>query len=351
MGASVGTSAGHATGLLPGEASSALPPKLNSCGLRLLARFIGGVLTGAADRSAGRELGPGRSAVRCRLGTLLTAPLDPRKRRPHDRGQGRRRIRRMKGTSMLRYSSAAVVGVAALLLYPADSLASGGTSIASAPTLAYGLLEAGGGSQSEFWRMPVTSGDRVTFDIDNELDQDLDFRLRPPTTTDYTVRQNLEDGLGPISKGKTEVSWLAPFSGDAVLWITNWRDSPERMGSYTFTATVTHAAHMTISAPVLARHGTTVTTRATVTSPAGTPEGACLIQGTEAQLQAGQCAAQVRLSVRGRTQKLRASFVPADGWQAASASRTIRLAGTTPVDHPRRRHRAHRPRHSMRRPG
>jgi hypothetical protein len=94
---------------------------------------------------------------------------------------------------------------------------------------------------------------------------------------------------------------------------------------YSFTATVTHATSLQVSAPALARRGSSVTVRASVSSPAGTPAGSCLIQKQIAPVAAGQCARRVRLG-RGFRQTIGVGFVGNDGWQAASAHRTIRLA-------------------------
>ena len=213
--------------------------------------------------------------------------------------------------------------LAALLLTPGASLAAGGTSIATAPTISYGALEAGGGVEDEFWRMPVSAGDIVTFDIEEGTGGGIDFRLLSPSINDYTVHQHNEDGLDPTG-GKSQETWRSPFTGIGTLWVVNWRDGSGNLENFTFIATLTHATSLAISAPSLARRGSTITVHARVSSPAGTPEGACLISGEEATLSAGVCSKRVRLR-NGTKQTIHVSFVPNDGWQAASSNRTIHL--------------------------
>jgi hypothetical protein len=226
----------------------------------------------------------------------------------------------------MRRAVALAAATSALLALPAVSLASGGSSIATAPMLNYGSVEAGGGVTNEFWRLPVTQGDHLTFDIDGGTDtnQLFDFIPLDPSVTDYTAREHDGDYLEPIRDGKTQRTWTAPFTGTGTLWVMS-AIQPLPVYPYTFTATVTHATTLVISAPTLARRGTAITVRGSVRSPAGTPEGSCLIAGRAAPVTDGQCTAHLRLG-RGRHQGIHVSFVPDEGWQAASASHTIRLA-------------------------
>ncbi|MGH3439574.1 MAG: hypothetical protein ACRDRN_24345 [Sciscionella sp.] len=243
---------------------------------------------------------------------------------------------------MTRYLSV-LAGLLVLLAAPTASLASGGDSIADAPTLVYGQVTAGGGLREEFWRMQLYESDRVTFTADLGVEgqilggtQEYGFTLYAPSVTDYNIRSaSAATEAAPIG-GKNEFVLKSPFSGLGTLDVCQgnleadnscgewWDLDPEAL-PYSFTATISHATTLTVSTPSLARRGSRVTVRARVQSPAGTPEGACLIHGAEAPLDDGQCAKRIRLG-RGSRQTVRVAFVPNQGWQGASAHRTILLA-------------------------
>jgi hypothetical protein len=241
---------------------------------------------------------------------------------------------------MSRYSLAVVVALAVVVLCPAASLASGGSSIASAPTLVYGQLENGGGTHDEYWHLQTYAGDKLTMDIDFGSNNLGTIDVWAPAVTDYTIKQaqaywsKVSDGY---ELGKFQFHITSPFTGLNTMAICarNGGDcNPATSGGintyiltepFSFTITDAHQTSLAITAPRLARRGATITVRAAVRSSAGTPEGACLIQGAEAPLAAGQCSKRVRLG-HGRRQTIRVSFVPDDGWQPTSGRRTIRLA-------------------------
>jgi hypothetical protein len=74
------------------------------------------------------------------------------------------------------------------------------------------------------------------------------------------------------------------------------------------------------------RFRSTITVRATISSPAGVPQGNCLIQNQLVPLKDGHCSQRLRLG-RGRKQTVGVSFVPEDGWLGAEGHRNIRLVG------------------------
>jgi hypothetical protein len=230
-------------------------------------------------------------------------------------------------------ASAVAVALAAgaLVLVPSAATAAGGNSIAAAVPITYGQEEVGGGQgYGEFWRMPVTMGDLVTFDVDVATDGSdswTDFRPLPPATNDYTLSSDTDDGLGEMP-GKHQLTWTAPSSGDWILWVSLWRNFNNDNGGpspYTFIATIAHATTLKLTAPTLAKRGSTVTVRGTVTSPAGVPQGSCLIAGHPAPVSsAGICFGHVRVGTTSRS-VVSVSFVANDGWQDATAKRSIRL--------------------------
>jgi len=230
---------------------------------------------------------------------------------------------------MTRRVLAILASLTALLIAPAASFASAREPIAEAPTIQYGAVEAGGGQIGcEYWRLATYVGDQVTFrwqDIEGEYGPNVN--LYSPATEDATIRSATPVASHATQGGANLLEFTAPFTGLAVLQVmanTSCFDI-DRIATYTFTATVTHAVSLAIAAPVLARPHSLVTISATIHSVAGTPEGACLIQDTEAVLTDGRCSRRIRLGRAGR-QTVRVSFVPSGGWQEASGSRHIRLA-------------------------
>lgn len=237
----------------------------------------------------------------------------------------------------------AAVAVALALALAPGAAASGGTSIADAPTLALGQVTAGGGQQQEFWRAALYSGDQITFlaDLTGPEFKNYAFTLYDPSVTDYSLR-NAEAANELIATfGKNQLFLSSPFTGLGTLDICEGailatkpcgqaaadfvQNLEAQADPYSFTATITHATNLVIAAPTIARQGSSVMVRATVRSPAGVPQGNCLIQRHLEPLVAGQCSRRLRLG-HGRRLSVRVAFVPDDGWQARSGHRTIRIA-------------------------
>jgi hypothetical protein len=230
---------------------------------------------------------------------------------------------------MNRCALAVLASLIALLIVPALSFAGTADPIAEAPTIQYGALEAGGGQIGcEYWRLQTYTGDRVSLrwqDIEGEYGPRVN--LYSPAVEDATIRSATAVASDEAQSGANLLQFTAPFSGLATLQVMANTSCYEydRIATYTFTASVTHAVNLAISAPILARPESRVSVSAVVQSPAGTPEGACLIQGAQTPLTGGHCTRRVRLGRSGR-QTVRVAFVPGDGWQEASGSRHIRLA-------------------------
>lgn len=242
-----------------------------------------------------------------------------------------------------RISHALTAALAVALALPVAAQASGGASIAEAPSLTYGQLEGGGGLAQEFWRLPLYTGDQVTFTVDVAEREYRDFELYAPATTDYSLSNAQSVSRKVLEGGKREFKLTSPFTGLGVLEVLP--GSHYEADPYTFTATVSHATTLAVTAPRLARKGSTVTVHATVQSPAGVPEGNCLIDGTSTPLASGGCSASVHLP-QARRDAVRVSFLGSDGWQNASSDRSIRLLPARP--HRRRWHRNHHARRARR---
>jgi hypothetical protein len=232
--------------------------------------------------------------------------------------------------------------ISLVLLLPGSAQASGGGSIATAPMLGLGQVTAGGGLQQEFWRVALYSGDRITFlaDLSGPVFKNYAFTLYPPTVTDYNLRSADAANELIATNGKNELFLTSPFSGLGTLDICEGsilattpcgraasdfvQNLEGQADPYSFTATIAHATTLAISAPTLARRGSRITVRATLNSPAGVPQGNCLISGKPYPVTGGQCTGRVRLGHAHR-QTIHVEFVPDDGWQASVGHRTIRL--------------------------
>ncbi len=238
---------------------------------------------------------------------------------------------------MIRPAATASSGVAVLvaaLLLAVTANASGGSSIATAPELPLGQLVAGGGQQADFWRIQLFAGDRITFKA--SFPSIYEFSLYAPSVDDfsYANANSVANNPGNAASGMTEFTFTSPFTGLGTLAVCEDVVSEsgcgggsypkESMDAYTFTATIAHATNLTISVPTIARRRSTVTIRATISSPAGVPQGNCLIQNQLEPLKGGYCSQRLRLG-RGRKQTVAVSFVPEDGWLGAEGHRTVRL--------------------------
>jgi hypothetical protein len=219
-----------------------------------------------------------------------------------------------------------VAVVAALVLAPAAA-GSGGNSIAGAPTFPLGTPESGGGPPSQqYWRLPLVAGDGITLDLDKPQAgaciASLSLSLFEPSVSDYQIAQAQPvQTTGYTDPGKREFKWVSPFTGAGILQASGCDNG---IAPFTLTNGVVHRTAVAVSAPSLARRGSIVAVRVLIQSPAGTPQGSCLIAGKPLPAITGQCMGRLRLGHR-RKQTIRVEFVPDDGWQPSSGHRTIRL--------------------------
>jgi hypothetical protein len=244
----------------------------------------------------------------------------------------------------IRVAAATSSGVAALvaaLLLATTVSASGGGSIATAPELPLGQVVAGGGQKADFWRVQLFAGDRLTFKASfpgDEFDapEYYEFSLYAPVIEDFSYANASSVANNPESDvyGLTEFAFTSPFTGLGTLVVCegDYREQgcsgqiypTDPMDAYTFTAAIAHATNLAISTPAIARRRSTITVRATISSPAGVPQGNCLIQNQLVPLKDGHCSQRLRLG-RGRKQTVGVSFVPEDGWLGAEGHRSVRL--------------------------
>jgi hypothetical protein len=251
-----------------------------------------------------------------------------------------------------RIRRALLAALAVVLVLPSAAHANGGASIAVAPPLPLGQLVSGGGQDTDFWKLSLDGGDKLTIDGtfpggSEEAAYYFQTDLFAPSVTDFTYFQSSPVAQQQELFGEDQAVLQAPSSGVYTLAFcegpeSSCSDAPQfsidaasPMNPYTFTATVSHAVSLAISTPTLAARGSTITVRVNLGSPAGTPEGNCLIAGSRATATDGHCTQRVRLG-SGHRQTITVSFLGNDGWQNASSHRTIRL---TPAQPHRGRHR------------
>jgi hypothetical protein len=150
----------------------------------------------------------------------------------------------------------------------------------------------------------------------------LVLSLYPPQINDYQIETARPlDSTGWVEPGKHEYTWISPFTGAGIVQANGCNNG---IAAFNLITTVAHSTAVTVHAPTLARRGSAVVVSALVQSPAGVPQGTCLIQRHPAPLVGGQCQQRVRLG-HGRRQSIGVQFVPDDGWQASSGRRAIRL--------------------------
>jgi hypothetical protein len=222
---------------------------------------------------------------------------------------------------------AALASTASLLLCPAASLASGGASIAEAPTIPVGTLISGGGQPwHQYYRLPLYGGDALTLDLampqPGACPAALTLSLYQPQVNDYQIETARPlDSTGWVEQGKHEYTWTSPFTGSGILQASGCNSG---IAAFNLITSVVHQTAITLHAPTLAKRGSLVTVSALVQSPAGVPQGTCLIQHRPVPLVGGRCEQRIRVG-HGHRQTIGVQFVPEDGWQAASGHRAIRL--------------------------
>ncbi len=176
--------------------------------------------------------------------------------------------------------AAALVTATYFLTFVPFASAEGGTTIASAPTVAYGQQEFGNtanGGHIEttchgagplyylFWDLPVTIDDSVTIDWEAAQPR-TELELYPIGTTDFNFGSgsNGFQTQTPAGNGKNELSYVASEgSGTVILAFRNCYYEP---GAFSFTAYVTHA--LTLAVPHRTLHG-----RGTIAVAVHNPEG------------------------------------------------------------------------------
>jgi hypothetical protein len=214
-----------------------------------------------------------------------------------------------------------------VLLLPSGAQASGGGSIAEAPVLPVGTLVSGGGQPwQQYYRLSLYSGDTLTLDLEmpqaGACPAALILSLYQPQVSDYQIEAARPvDSTGWVEPGKHEYTWTSPFTGAGALQASGCTNG---IAPFNLIASAVHRTAITVHAPTLAKRGSVVTLSAVVQSPAGVPQGTCLILGRAAPVVSGRCSGHVRLG-HGHRQVVRVEFVPGDGWQATSGHRTIRL--------------------------
>lgn len=214
-----------------------------------------------------------------------------------------------------------------VLLLPGSTQASGGGSIAEAPILPVGTLVSGGGQPwQQYYRLPLYSGDTLTLDL--EMPQTgacpaaLILSLYQPQVSDYQIEAARPiDSTGWVEPGKHEFTWTSPFTGTGTLQASGCNNG---IAPFNLIASAVHQTAIILHAPTLAKRGSVVAVSAVVQSPAGVPQGTCLIQHRPVPLANGQCQRRVHLG-HGHRQTVSVEFVPDDGWQATSGHRSIRL--------------------------
>ena len=174
---------------------------------------------------------------------------------------------------------------AAFAFIPASAAAEGGTSIASAPVIAYGQQQFGNtatGAHEDrcnnkyysYWSLPVLAGDEAIIDWES-VAKYTQLWLMPAGTTDFTFHQTsmvAEQGL--TSNNKTQLRSRAPVTGVMPLAFTYCEySSEEPAGPYTFIAAVRHAVFATLTPITNIYKSSTITGSASLADGTPAPDG------------------------------------------------------------------------------
>jgi len=185
-------------------------------------------------------------------------------------------------------------GLAAALIccWPASALASGGGSIASAPTVAYGQQESGNtatdlpanyfalGYCYSWWLVPAITGDKITIDWTSEPDANgayltaLWAYLYPVGTTDFNFPNTnpvAEKDVNYAVTGLQELQYVANRDGTMPLeFQAAASDCQQDAGPYSFTAYISHELVLGLRAHTNRAHHST-TFSVAVHNPDGAP--------------------------------------------------------------------------------
>jgi hypothetical protein len=244
--------------------------------------------------------------------------------------------------------------VATLVVPGIASADEGGTTIASAPTLAFGQPQDGIGGNNigndftgghNFWRLQLFAGDAIkgagSVASANGCATNQ-VALYDPPVTDATLPSATavfhSGGLfqGSCSSLRFGWSWThVPFTGLGTLWMGISSEAP----TFTFTAKVSHRTKVRLASVRrhLASPRAKVRLRASVTSVAGKPSGACAF-GRRARGQKrwhrvrrvvlsarGSCKSRLAGGAAGSVQ-FRVRFIPDPGWLGSTAvTRHVRV--------------------------
>ncbi|HVU74589.1 MAG TPA: hypothetical protein VHE83_16625 [Mycobacteriales bacterium] len=248
-------------------------------------------------------------------------------------------------------------GAAPKLQRARASAAPGGSSIATAPRLAWGVTEEGvGGDNFEsqdanapdrgqtFWRAQVFKGDLVTGRFTASSTNGCGtnrIELFAPTVTDATLGSSTPtfntgtegDTTNTCGAHRTE-HWRwshVPYSGLATIWAGISGEAP----TFSFVATVAHRTTVHLaSLPRSVPAGSSITVHATVRSVAGVPAGSCTFAervGTgrwvtvaRARTRKGSCLARITIPpAASSTLRVRVRFASNGPWQSATVVSTI----------------------------
>lgn len=186
-----------------------------------------------------------------------------------------------------------VVGLAlaSTATIPAQAIAEGGRTIATAPVVTYGVQQSGntaGGGEGEFrwdcdgqsnlnlnsfWQLPVTVGDHITVDWEAVIPDSTCLTVYPIGTNDFGVaKAQPEESTEQGSNGKQEMKFVAPASGNLILDFAATKlfsGCTSCAGPYAFTAKLQHSLLMNLApAPSVPTNGVI---SATVTQNTATP--------------------------------------------------------------------------------
>ena len=184
----------------------------------------------------------------------------------------------MKGYRII-VSGAAVVFFAVSSTVPA--LASGGASIAAAPTVAFGQQEFGNtatddaaaGGCDSWWLVPTIAGDHLTVDWEsmpaaNGNQPAYYANLYPVGTDDFDVTQTAPVASGTLSSNNhQQLTYVAPRTGTMPLDFTN-NCGNNGTGPYDFFVYVSHQLILNFSAKAN-RARTRLTFRVAIHNPDG----------------------------------------------------------------------------------
>ena len=199
--------------------------------------------------------------------------------------------------------------------------AEGGSSIASAPTIALGQQEFGKlashdmGGCGTWWLLPATSGDAIQLDWE-VADHRVVLSLYAPGTNDFNYPQTQPLANGQVNgNGKAELTYIAQQTGNMPLFLRDPGCSGSAVpGPYSFTVYATHALNVALpNTRALHRTGT-------LTVAVHNPEGGPI----------NDPGVQVELQIAGR-----------GGWQRIGGATVANSAATVAFKVPARLRRQH----------